>query len=95
MHTIRIRFRGEKTRAESLMNMLHEMEGVEYVEELSLRAGGHPRRVRRNRDEADARTSVSLLKVGVSDDADAHRIRMFTAGAAILMDASAEFVDRF
>jgi hypothetical protein len=90
MQTMRIRVVGDEARAEALMNMLHAMDGVAQVEEMPL-----PRADRgvdgRGNGNVDA---VSHLEVAVADGA-AHRVRAFTAGAALLMDACAEFVDRF
>lgn len=84
MRIMRIRVVGDETRAETLMNMLHTMDGVARVEEMPLPRAG----LGGNGD------AVSHLEVAVADGA-AHRIRAFMAGAALLMDASAEFVDRF
>jgi hypothetical protein len=87
MHTMRIRIVGDETRAETLMNMLHAMDGVAQVEEMPQPGA----RVNGN----GANHAVSHIEVAVADGAAAHRIRVFAASAAILMDASAEFVDRF
>lgn len=84
MHTMKIRIVGDQARAETLMNMLNAMEGVAQVEEMPLPRAGL---------EADG-DGVSHIEVAVADGA-AYRIRTFTAGAAILLDTSAEFVDRF
>jgi hypothetical protein len=79
MQTIRIRIIGAETCAETLMNMIHEMDGVAQVKEMLL-------------PDLDQRTAFRF-EVGVIDAGTAWRIRTFTAGAAMLMDASAEFAD--
>lgn len=84
---MRIRIVGDETRAETLMNMLHAMDGVAQVEEMPLPPA------RFNGNGADH--AVSHIEVAVADGAAAHRIRAFAASAAMLMDASTEFVDRF
>ncbi|MDW2981732.1 MAG: hypothetical protein WBG81_15350 [Rhodanobacter sp.] len=87
MHTMRIRIVDDETRAETLMNMLHAMDGVAQVEEVPLSPA------RFNGDGADH--AVSHIEVAVADGAAAQRIRVFTASTAMLRGASAEFVDRF
>ncbi len=84
---MRIRIIGDETRAETLMNMLHAMDGVAQVEEMPLPRAGF--------NGNGGNHAVSHIEVAVADGAAAHRIRVFAASAAILMDASAEFVDRF
>lgn len=79
MQTLKIRIVGDAARAERLMNMIHEMDGVAQVEEIPL---------------FDASPCTAChIEVAVSDADTAWRIRAFTAGAAMLLDASAEFVD--
>lgn len=92
MRTMRIRVVGDEARAEALMNMLHAMDGVAQVEEMPLPRIGHG--VDGGGNSNGNGDAVSHLEVAVADGA-AHRVRAFTAGAALLMDASAEFVDRF
>jgi len=87
MHTVKIRIVGDESRAETLMNMLHTMDGVAQVEEMPLTQAGL--------DANGSGDAVSDIEVAVADGATASRIRIFTAGAAILLDTSAEFVDRF
>lgn len=87
---MRIRIIGDETRAETLMNMLHAMDGVAQVEEMPL-----PRAGFNGNGGNGGNHAVSHIEVAVADGAAAHRIRVFAASAAILMDASAEFVDRF
>ena len=85
MHTMRIRIIGDETRAETLMNMLHALDGVAQVEEMPLPDAGP--------DADGLDNAFSDIEVAVADG-DAQRIRSFAASAAILMDASAEFPDR-
>jgi len=61
------------------MNMIHEMDGVAHVEEISRFAV----------DESAA----CDFEVAVADVGTAWRVRTFAAGAAMLMDASTEFAD--
>lgn len=84
MHTMRIRIIGDEARAETLMNMLHALDGVAQVEEIMLPGAGL--------DADGPGDAVSDIEVAVADG-DAYRIRSFAASAAILMDASAEFLD--
>lgn len=94
MRTMRIRVVGDEARAEALMNMLHAMDCVAQVEEMPLPRTGHGVDGGGNSNGNGNGDAVSHLEVAVADGA-AHRVRAFTAGAALLMDASAEFVDRF
>lgn len=95
MNTVRIRLVGDETCTETLMNMLHEVSGVEYVEALPLFDARLACGILENGDGLDTESSVCNLEVEVTDASAAHRIRIFTAGAAMLMDASAEFVEQF
>jgi hypothetical protein len=83
MHTMRIRIVGDETHAETLMNMLNAMDGVAQVEVMPPPGAGA------------YGEAVSHIEVAVDDGAAARRIRTFAASTAILLDASAEFVDRF
>lgn len=87
MHTMRLRIVGDETHAETLMNMLNAMDGVAQVEVMP------PPRV--GVDLGADGEAVSHIEVAVDDGAAARRIRTFAASTAILLDASAEFVDRF
>ena len=81
LQTVRIRIVGDQTRAETLLNMLHGIDGVAQVEAMPLLGS--------------EQGAVCHVEVAVVDASAAWRIRAFAAGAAILMDASAEFVDQF
>lgn len=96
MHTVRIRLIGDELHADALMNMLHEIAGVEIVEAVLPAPDGYSGRVvpYGNGKERVLR-DVSHIEVGVADSGAAARIRTFAAGAAMLMDASAEFVEHF
>lgn len=83
MNTVRIRLLGDEGRTETLMNILHGMAGVERIETLPAV------------DATDVIPAVRNLEVEVADAGTADRIRMFAAGAALLLDTSAEFVERF
>lgn len=87
MHTMRIRIVGDQTHAETLMNMLHAMDGVAQVEVMPPPRAGL--------GDGTVDDAVSHIEVAVDDGVAARRIRTFTASTAILLDASAEFVDRF
>jgi hypothetical protein len=79
MQSVRIRVVGDEACADALMNMINEMDGVAQVEQLPLP----------DRGPHDA----CHIDVAVADAGTAWRIRTFAAGAAMLMDASAECVD--
>lgn len=68
---MRVRVVGDETGVETLMSMLHTMDSVARVEEMSLPRAG----LGGNGD------AVSHLEVAVADGA-AHHIRAFMAGAA-------------
>jgi len=87
MHTMRICLVGDESHAETLMNMLNAMDGVAQVEVMP------PPRARFGDDAAG--DAVSHIEVAVNDGAAARRIRTVATSTAILLDASAEFVDRF
>jgi hypothetical protein len=89
MHTMRIRIVGDETHAETLMNMLNAMDGVAQVEVMP------PPRAGLGAGADGDGEAVSHIEVAVDDGAAARRIRTFAASTAILLDASAEFVDRF
>jgi len=80
MHIMKIRIVGDEARTEALVNMIHDMDGVARVEATPLADAGQP--------------AVCYIEVAVTDASAACRIRSFAAGAAILMDAMAEFVDQ-
>ena len=86
MHTMRIRIIGDEARAETLMNMLHGMDGVAQVEEMPPPGAGF--------DGNGNGDTISDIEVAVTDGTAEYRIRTFAAGAAILLDASAQFVER-
>ena len=77
---LKIRIVGDEARAEALMNMIHDMDGVAQVEAMPLPDASPP--------------AVCHIEVAVADARTAGRIRSFAAGAAMLMDAMAEFVDQ-
>jgi hypothetical protein len=96
MNTVRIRLLGDEGRTETLMNMLHGMAGVECIEALPVADGQCACSALESVDGAPEPTpAVCNLEVEVVDAGAASRIRTFAAGAAILLDASAEFVERF
>lgn len=80
MQTLKIRILGDAARAETLMNMIHDMDGVAQVEEIPLLDGGQ--------------VTTCHIEVAVADARAAWRIRAFTAGAAMLLDTAAEFDDQ-
>lgn len=77
---LKIRIVGDEARAEALMNMIHDMDGVAQVEAIPLPDAGP--------------SAICHIEVAVADASAAWRIRSFAAGAAMLMDAMAEFVDQ-
>lgn len=79
MQTLKIRIVGDAARAETLMNMIHDMDGVAQVEEIPLDG---------------SQVSTCHIEVAVADARVAWRIRAFTAGAAMLLDTAAEFDDQ-
>ncbi|TAN02832.1 MAG: hypothetical protein EPN40_00950 [Rhodanobacteraceae bacterium] len=89
MHTMRICLVGDESHAETLMNMLHAMDGVAQVEVMP------PPRARFGDGDGDAGDAVSHIEVAVNDGAAARRIRTVATSTAILLDATAKFVDRF
>ena len=96
MNTARIRLVGDEIRAETLMNMLHGVNGVERIEALPVLDAGWDRGAAENVvGTPDAMPAVCNLEVEVAGVRAAHRVRTFAAGAAVLMDATAEFVERF
>jgi len=96
MNTVRIRLVGDEVRAETLMNMLHGMSGVERIEAVPVPDAWWDRGASENAVDAPGATpAVCNLEVEVADAGAAHRIRTFAADAAVSMDASAEFVERF
>lgn len=96
MNTVRIRLLGDEGRTETLMNMLHGMAGVECIEALPMADGQCACSALESVDGApEPIPAICNLEVEVVDAGAANRIRAFAAGAAILLDASAEFVERF
>lgn len=96
MNTVRIRLLGDEGRTETLMNILHGMAGVECIEALPVADAQCAGSASESVDDAPVPIpAVCNLEVEVVDASAANRIRMFAAGAAVLMDASAEFVERF
>lgn len=96
MNIVRIRLLGDEGRTETLMNMLHGMAGVECIEALPVADAQCACSALESVDDApEPIPAVCNLELEVVDANAANRIRMFAAGAAILLDASAEFVERF
>lgn len=95
MQTIRIRLTGKETNAASLINMLHDIAGVEQVEEMPSPGSNDRSAVPMKCPKGDASPCICHIEVAVVNERAADRLRTFTAGAAMLMDASAEFVGRF
>lgn len=96
MSTVRIRLLGDEGRTEAPMNMLHGMAGVECNEALPVADAQCACSALESVDDAPEPIPVACnLEVEAVDAGAANRIRTFAAGAAILLDASAEFVERF
>lgn len=79
MQTVRLRIIGDVMCAVTLLDMMQDMDGVERAEAMSPSGG--------------AWAPACDIEVDVVDGRAAWRIRSFVAGAALLLDASAKFVE--
>lgn len=93
MHTLRIRFTGNESHVMTLTRLLSGMDGVGSVKALPpyCQASQRPCGATAERKPP----TICNLEVDAADISTARRIRIFAAGAAEMLDSSAEFVERF
>lgn len=96
MPTLRIRLLGSQTDTDSLITVLHGLDGVERVEEV---ADLMPHMDDEDSSSAglpdDIGPGVHAIEVEVIDHLLGQRVRELAAEAAESLDASLEFVDEF
>lgn len=96
MQTVRLRIIGSETDTQSLITILHGMEGVERIEEVA--------DLMPHMDDEDSSSlglpddmgpGMHALEVDVGDAALAEQVRQLAGQAAEQLDANVEFVDEF
>ena len=95
MPTIRIRMTGSRDSADTMVTILHGIDGIEHVEELDDETGYL-------RDDSSSTDLVDdnggelfLIEVQASDALHAAAVRAVTEVEASLLGAAVEFVDEF
>lgn len=96
MQTVRMRIIGSQADTQSMISILHGLEGVQRVEELNdllphlddedSSSAGSPE---------DIGPGMHSLEVDVEDDTLAERVRQMAGSSAEELDANVEFVDEF
>jgi hypothetical protein len=96
MQTVRLRIIGSETDTQSLISILHGLEGVERIEEVA--------DLMPHMDDEDSSSlglpddmgpGMHALEVDVGDAALAEQVRQLAGQAAEQLDANVEFVDEF
>lgn len=96
MQTVRLRIIGSETDTQSLITILHGMEGVERIEEVA--------DLMPHMDDEDSSSlglpddmgpGMHALEVDVGDAALAEQVRQLAGQAAEQLGANVEFVDEF
>jgi hypothetical protein len=95
MPTIRIRITGSRDDADTLLNTLHGIDGIEHVEELDdptqfVQDDSEPSDL-----EEDNSSRLFLVEVQAADSLHADAVRAVTEVEASLLGAVVEFVDEF
>jgi len=95
MPTIRIRMTGSRDDADTMLSILHGIDGIEHVEELD-------DEVDFQRDDSSSSDLIDdnsgelfLIEVQASDNLHADAVRAVTEVEASLLGAVVEFVDEF
>ena len=95
MPTIRIRMTGNRDDADTLLTILHGIDGIEHVEELDDETP-FPRDDASSGDLTEDNTSeLFLIEVRAADQLHAAAVRAVTEVEAGLLGAVVEFVDEF
>lgn len=96
MSTVRIRLIGSETDANTLITVLHGVDGIEHIEQVA--------DLMAHMDDADSSSAgltddigpgVHAIEIEVPDHLLAERVREIASVAAELLDANVEFVDEF
>ena len=96
MQTVRLRIIGSESDTQSLISILHGLEGVERIEEVA--------DLMPHMDDEDSSSlglpddmgpGMHALEVDVGDAALAEQVRQLAGQAAEQLDANVEFVDEF
>lgn len=96
MPTVRIRLIGSETDANTLITVLHGVDGIEHIEQVA--------DLMAHMDDADSSSAgltddigpgVHAIEIEVPDHLLAERVREIASVAAELLDANVEFVDEF
>lgn len=95
MPTIRIRLTANRDDADTLIAILHGIDGIEHVEELDDQAT-YARDDTSSTDLTDDNgTDVFLIEVQAADELHADAVRAVTEVEASLLGAVVEFLDEF
>ena len=96
MPTVRIRLIGSETDANSLITVLHGVDGIEHIEQVA--------DLMPHMDDADSSSAglpddigpgMHAIEIEVPDDVLAERVRRIASDTAEALDADVEFVDEF
>lgn len=96
MPTVRLRLIGSETVADSLITVLHGLDGVEHIEQVA--------DLMAHMDDEDSSSAgladdigpgVHAIEIEVPDHLLAERVRELAGTAAEMLDATVEFVDEF
>ena len=96
MPTVRLRLIGSETVADSLITVLHGLDGVEHIEQIA--------DLMAHMDDDDSSSAgltddigpgVHAIEIEVPDHLLAERVRELAGTAAEMLDATVEFVDEF